>query len=85
MTVSLNNRQLTVLQHMRNGRRVHMLYEGSNGHGGGSGLHYLDYAADLPKYDPLTSAEVDDMVQKGLIEPRWPKEPEVRYFQVKRS
>jgi len=70
---------------MRNARRGRMLYEGANAVGGGSGFHYLDYSADLPKYDPLTTAEVDDMVRKGLIEPRWPKEPEVRYFQLKHS
>lgn len=84
MEVTLNHRQLFAINTMRFSHRSQYLYEGvAAGHKYGCGLYWLEYSGDLKPYTPLTQADVDDLLQQGLLAPRWDDKPELHYYRYR--
>lgn len=84
MIVELNDRQAFAIDSMRFSHRSQHLYEGAAAGGkAGCGLYWLEFSGDLKPYKPLTQADVEDLLRKGLLAPRWDDKPELHYYRYR--
>lgn len=77
----MNNRQIHVMQLLRENDRMRHLYEGAHPQNSrvGSGRYFVTYSAVSPE---LTRAEVDELLRLGLIELYWPDKPDLHMYRA---